>query len=551
MIVRVVIVWFLLLSFMFGVTDKTPIATAQSDTRCFGETGYCISGPIRQYWERNGGLQVFGFPKSATQQELVEGRMLTVQWFERDRLEIQPNGTISAGRLGVRMLELLNAPWQFGGNPATNKNCLTFAQTGYQMCGAFARFWQKNGGLGRFGYPVTGAFATNINGQPVTVQYFERRRFELHGGNTVMLGLLGNEVQSLQQQTPPVVYATPATATQPIISRNGHLAIGDQPFEVRGVNYIYTTGDDPVICHAIQFGADGRCPWNMTNINADLDRFKAHGINTVRVFLNYYVFGGSTPVYTATGKGSALVHFEEFVAAANARGIYVLPVLLAKFPQTKFGAANYAHFINVHINPLVSSFVGHPGILAWDLFNEPDIGSPVDLRCWDWDNADYPGCFPLAEERQYFISTIAQAVAAADPSHLRTVSLAFAKSHAKPSNTRLRIADMVDFFSFHYYDDSPYDSGRYKAHWYYGQGFPSDLHRSIREIQALGLGKPIVVTEIGFVTDGADATRNTAQLARDLLAARNLSREMGASGMVIWPFQSSFESMLGDLYPGR
>jgi hypothetical protein len=521
------------------------------DAYSFGETGYCISGSIRQYWERNGGLQVFGFPKSATQQELVEGRMLTVQWFERDRLEIQPNGTISAGRLGVRMLELLNAPWQFGGNPATNKNCLTFAQTGYQMCGAFASFWQKNGGLGRFGYPVTGAFATNINGQPVTVQYFERRRFELHGGNTVMLGLLGNEVQSLQQQAPPVVYATPATATQPIISRNGHLAIGDQPFEVRGVNYIYTTGDDPVICHAIQFGADGRCPWNMTNINADLDRFKAHGINTVRVFLNYYVFGGSTPVYTATGKGSALVHFEEFVAAANARGIYVLPVLLAKFPQTQFGAANYAYFINVHINPLVSSFVGHPGILAWDLFNEPDIGSPVDLRCWDWDNADYPGCFPLAEERQYFISTIAQAVAAADPSHLRTVSLAFAKSHAKPSNTRLRIADMVDFFSFHYYDDSPYDSGRYKAHWYYGQGFPSDLYRSISEIQALGLGKPIVVTEIGFVTDGADATRNTAQLARDLLAARNLSREMGASGMVIWPFQSSFDSMLGDLYPGR
>jgi hypothetical protein len=43
-----------------------------------------------------------------------------------------------------------------------------------------------------------------------------------------MLGLLGNEVQALQQQTPPpVTYATPATATQPIISRNCHLAIGD------------------------------------------------------------------------------------------------------------------------------------------------------------------------------------------------------------------------------------------------------------------------------------------------------------------------------------
>ena len=321
--IRVVMVLLLLMSFLFGAITTAPIATAQSDTRCFGETGHCISGSIRQYWERNGGLRVFGFPKSAAQQELVEGRMLTVQWFERDRLEIQPNGDISAGRLGVRMLELLNAPWQFGGNQPTAKNCVTFAQTGYRICDAFASFWQKNGGLGRFGYPITGAFATTINGQSVTVQYFERRRFELHGGNTVMLGLLGNEIQTLQQQAPPLVYATPATATQPIISRNGQLAIGDKPFEVRGVNYIYTTGEDPVICHAIQFGADGRCPWNMTNINADLDRFKAHGVNTLRVFLNYYVFGGSIPVYTAKGKGAALVHFEEFVAAANARGIYV------------------------------------------------------------------------------------------------------------------------------------------------------------------------------------------------------------------------------------
>ena len=32
--------------------------------RCFAETNYCISGPILSYWERNGGLQVFGYPIS-------------------------------------------------------------------------------------------------------------------------------------------------------------------------------------------------------------------------------------------------------------------------------------------------------------------------------------------------------------------------------------------------------------------------------------------------------------------------------------------------------
>lgn len=192
--IRVVMVLLLLMSFLFGAITTAPIATAQSDTRCFGETGHCIAGSIRQYWERNGGLRVFGFPKSATQTELVEGRMLTVQWFERDRLEIQPNGAISAGRLGVRMLELIKAPWRAGGTVTARDNCITFAQTGYLLCAAFARFWQQNGGLERFGYPITEAFPTVIDGKTVTIQYFERRRFELHGDNTVMLGLLGNEI---------------------------------------------------------------------------------------------------------------------------------------------------------------------------------------------------------------------------------------------------------------------------------------------------------------------------------------------------------------------
>src|SRR4051794_16224894 len=37
-------------------------AAAQTGERCFPETGLCIAGPIRAFWERNGGLPVFGFP---------------------------------------------------------------------------------------------------------------------------------------------------------------------------------------------------------------------------------------------------------------------------------------------------------------------------------------------------------------------------------------------------------------------------------------------------------------------------------------------------------
>src|SRR5438093_5297660 len=63
---------------------------AQTDRRCFPETGFCISGRIRAYWEQNGGLPVFGFPITAQESALIEGQPLVIQWFERHRLELHP-----------------------------------------------------------------------------------------------------------------------------------------------------------------------------------------------------------------------------------------------------------------------------------------------------------------------------------------------------------------------------------------------------------------------------------------------------------------------------
>lgn len=128
---------------------------------------------------------------------LVENRLLMVQWFERDRLEIQPDGRVTAGRLGAEHLELMGTPWQRGPGGPAGAGCMMFVQTGYQVCGPFLAYWRANGGLERFGLPVTGEFEMILEGRPYRVQYFERRRFELHpeiGPNTVLLGLLGREV---------------------------------------------------------------------------------------------------------------------------------------------------------------------------------------------------------------------------------------------------------------------------------------------------------------------------------------------------------------------
>jgi len=542
------LIFFVTIVLLVATFGVHAVVARDNGDRCFSATGQCISGAIRTYWEQNGGLAVFGFPTSAPTYEVVEGVLLTVQWFERDRLEIQANGQVTAGRLGVRLLELVGTPWQTGTTNTAAADCQVFGETGHQVCGTFAVYWRKNGGLPRFGSPITGAYTTTINGRSLTVQYFERRRFELHGENTVLLGLLGNEVRALASgayTTPnhdPRVDAVQAAGTR--------LYAGGKAFEVRGINYLRVNGADPVKCWSLQFGADPNCPWDIVAMRQDFTRLHAYGINTIRIFLNYYVFGGSVPMYEADGSPSlALRHLSEFVQVANEEGLYVMPVLLAKYPQTQFGSVHMPGAFERHVLPIVDHFVGHPGIVAWDLFNEPDIGSPIDLRCWDWDNANYSGCFPLVVERQIFLATLADTVKAHDPTHLRTIAMAFAKSHVEPREAPLRIADMVDFYTFHYYDDSPYDSGRYKNHWYYGQGFPFDLHRSVRELHAIGQSKPIVITEIGFPTDPRDGTRTVSELQRDLQRSRDILRQSDVAGLMIWPFQDDYAHMLSSLYP--
>ena len=229
-------------------------AQAQTGDVCFVETAQCISGPIKTYWHTNGGLAVFGYPITPQRYEVVEGRTLLVQWFERDRLEIQADGSVTAGRLGARFLELTNQPWQFGdGSIPTasqtshgNDDCQLFAETGYALCGAFKSYWEQNGGLARFGYPISNETLIEIDGRWLWVQYFERRRMEYHPEFTgtryeVLLGLLGSIVYNTQmtcvQSLPSAIqqaYTQLALSTHagcPTLLPAIDVAASRQPFE--------------------------------------------------------------------------------------------------------------------------------------------------------------------------------------------------------------------------------------------------------------------------------------------------------------------------------
>lgn len=74
-----------------------------------------------------------------------------------------------------------------------------FEETKRTVCQPFLNFWEEEGGLAIYGYPVSDQIQETIKGtgEVYTAQYFERARFELHSttGRQVLLGRLGALIQ--------------------------------------------------------------------------------------------------------------------------------------------------------------------------------------------------------------------------------------------------------------------------------------------------------------------------------------------------------------------
>ncbi len=151
------------------------------------------------YWQRNGALPVFGFAKTPP---YTEGGHIA-QIFERNRLELhqenQPPYHVQLGLLGEERLLQLGRVWQNDPRAESKAGCRYFAETGHNLCEPFLSYWKAHGlefdgkrgyseaeSLALFGFPIT----ENEN----SVQWFQRARFEDHGAQGVLLGLLGNEV---------------------------------------------------------------------------------------------------------------------------------------------------------------------------------------------------------------------------------------------------------------------------------------------------------------------------------------------------------------------
>jgi len=156
-----------------------------------------ISGDI-VVWEdwRNGAPNAFAYDtKKNTEYTLtrsgdarvpfVSGKF--IGWLKSDSFSARVTAVQLVSKLPSDRLEPPTAP---------EPDVTYYPQTGHYLKYGFKEFWQSNGGLAYFGYPITEEFPDIApDGQQVTAQYFERAKLEyVKATGTRRIGLVGTEL---------------------------------------------------------------------------------------------------------------------------------------------------------------------------------------------------------------------------------------------------------------------------------------------------------------------------------------------------------------------
>ena len=177
----------------------------------FPETNHYVPAQFKQRWLEQGGLEIFGLPLT----EPFTDAAHTIQYFERGILELYLEARAEPGFAELHSSEQLRRITRLRplGSTLTEKRIFSraapfqsdeqrryFGETGHSLSYGFLYFWQKNGGLTQFGYPISEEMeeVSATDGLKHTVQYFERGRFEYHPENKgtpyeTQLGQLGRE----------------------------------------------------------------------------------------------------------------------------------------------------------------------------------------------------------------------------------------------------------------------------------------------------------------------------------------------------------------------
>jgi hypothetical protein len=160
-------------AFCLLITSWGAARAQSSDAEYFAQTGHFIRGDFLRYYRSfSNPTLLFGYPLT---EQFTSKDGKTVQYFQRARFEASgsPAQSVVLTPLGREMYSpgrqlVINNPFA----------CRTFTETNYSVCFAFLEFFEQNGGLARFGYPISPFEFRNNQ----IVQYFENARFEWRPG---------------------------------------------------------------------------------------------------------------------------------------------------------------------------------------------------------------------------------------------------------------------------------------------------------------------------------------------------------------------------------
>jgi hypothetical protein len=170
--------WIILITLLMlaGSVGLQPTAAQTGRELYFPETGHKVTGEfLDAYLAVENPLLLYGYPITEAFMDPVMGKM--VQYFQRTRFELHPEMPpelrVKRTPLGAYIYE----PGNLLPTPSENSNaCKYFPESGYPVCYAFLDFFEANGSVAQFGYPISN-FESH---EDRIVQYFQLARMEWH-----------------------------------------------------------------------------------------------------------------------------------------------------------------------------------------------------------------------------------------------------------------------------------------------------------------------------------------------------------------------------------
>jgi hypothetical protein len=503
---RYVVPLVLVLVLVLGLPAAQPAAAQvepDSGARYFPETGFWVDELFVDYWDRNGGLMTFGYPLT----RLFYQDGLHRQYFERAIFEHHEDkaGTpyaVLLMRLGAHnTVERRKTDPYFQPRPDDGQydpDDVYFAETGQALHHQFRGYWEINGGLQTFGYPLSAAFVEPglEDDVPRLVQYFERARFEWHpelAGTPyeILLGHLGREALARRAVPVAALRRQPETSATRDAGPLPPLPAGTPTDVDCGFNYAFW----------LDIERDA--------LNAEyLDRASEAGCTWLRLQFNW-----STMEPTRRSDlGAALWPYERIVSLARRRDLKLLVVLnhppdwaRPADPTVPADPRAFAAFAR----RVAARFAGQ--VDAWQVWNEPNLVAETNGRI------DPAGFLPL-------LRAAYPAIKAGDPNALVVLPSLGPVSLMLPNlamdnlwylETLLALnggeaSDYFDVVGMHAYgagnDPDTYWPGNLgdSPGW---TGVPEFYFRSVERIHnllvAFGLAdRPIWITEVGWPVGG-------------------------------------------------